>query len=100
VTSKQTTTLSSDSSRIVTITGEVVKYEPGQTIVLRQPDKKVVTYTLGYRWSKGSVQRLQYEATQTVVESGDTALPMTKAIHSTSISAEGQTKDDDREGPR
>ena len=46
VTTKQTTIQSSENPRIVTITGEVVKYEPGQTIVLRQPDKRVVTYTL------------------------------------------------------
>ena len=30
-----------------TINGEVVRYEPGRTIVVRQPDSKVVTYTLG-----------------------------------------------------
>jgi uncharacterized protein YndB with AHSA1/START domain len=30
-----------------TINGEVVRYQPGRTIVLRQPDSKVVTYTLG-----------------------------------------------------
>ena len=46
VTTKQTTVQSSDP-RIVTITGEVVRFQPGQTIVLRQPDKRVVTYTLG-----------------------------------------------------
>ena len=29
-----------------TVTGEVVRYEAGQTIVIRQPDSQVVTYTL------------------------------------------------------
>jgi hypothetical protein len=29
-----------------TVTGEVVRYEPGQTIVIRQPDAQVVTYTI------------------------------------------------------
>lgn len=32
--------------RTTTVAGEVVRYEPGQTIVLRQPDSQVVTYTL------------------------------------------------------
>lgn len=46
VTSKQTTTLGSDSSRIVTITGEVVKYEPGQFITIESPDHQTVRYTI------------------------------------------------------
>jgi hypothetical protein len=30
----------------VTVTGSVVKYEPGRTIVVREPDQRVVTYNL------------------------------------------------------
>lgn len=30
-----------------TFAGEIVTYEPGQTIVLKQPDSQVVTYTIG-----------------------------------------------------
>ena len=33
--SKETTVQSSDGTKTVTISGEVVRYEPGQTIVLR-----------------------------------------------------------------
>jgi hypothetical protein len=47
VTTKQTTVQSADGSRIVTVTGEVVRYEPGQTIVIRQPDRQEVTYAIG-----------------------------------------------------
>jgi hypothetical protein len=93
VTTKQTTTLSSDSSRIVTITGEVVKYEPGQTIVLRQPDKRVVTYTL----SPGAVlpQDIQIGRTVTVSTepSGSGSGPaMVTKVTTTSMTPEGQTK--------
>lgn len=46
--SKKTTTQNPDGSTTsVTVTGEVVHYEPGHTIVIRQPNSKVVTYTLG-----------------------------------------------------
>lgn len=34
------------TTRSTTVAGEVVRYEPGQTIVIRQPDSQVVTYTL------------------------------------------------------
>lgn len=33
--------------KTTTFNGEIVSYEPGQTIVLRQPDSQVVTYTIG-----------------------------------------------------
>ena len=47
----QTTTQNPDgtsttSTRSVTVTGEVVQYEPGRTIVIREPNKEPVTYTL------------------------------------------------------
>ena len=38
----QTTT----TTKTTTISGSVVKYEPGHTIVIREPNRKVVTYTL------------------------------------------------------
>jgi len=34
------------STTTVTVTGEVVRYEPGRTIVIRDPNKGEVTYTL------------------------------------------------------
>ena len=93
VTTKQTTTLSSDSSRIVTISGEVVKYEPGQTIVLRQPDKRVVTYTL----SPGAVLpddiRVGRTVTVSTEPSGDGSGPaMVTKVTTTSMTPEGQMK--------
>ena len=38
----QTTT----TTKTTTINGSVIKYQPGHTIVIREPDRKVVTYTL------------------------------------------------------
>lgn len=37
---------SSTSTSSVTVTGEVVQYEPGRRIVIREPNKEAVTYTL------------------------------------------------------
>lgn len=42
---KRTTVQNPDGSMTTTITGEVMQYEPGRTIVIRQP-KGDVTYTL------------------------------------------------------
>jgi hypothetical protein len=93
VTTKQTTTLSSDSPRIVTITGEVVRYEPGQTIVLRQPDKRVVTYTL----SPGAILpediRIGRTVTVSTEPSSDASAPsVVTKVTTTSMTPEGQTK--------
>jgi len=93
VTTKQTTTLSSDSPRIVTITGEVVRYEPGQTIVLRQPDKRVVTYTL----SPGAILPEDIQIGRTVTVSteppADASRPtVVTKVTTTSMTPEGQTK--------
>jgi hypothetical protein len=93
VTTKQTTVLSPENPRIVTITGEVVKYQPGQTIVLRQPDKRVVTYTL----SPGAILPEDIQIGRTVTVStepssdGSGPAVVTK-VTTTSMTPEGQTK--------
>jgi RNase P/RNase MRP subunit p29 len=93
VTTRQTTVLSSENPRVVTITGEVVKFEPGQTIVLRQPDKRVVTYTL----SPGAVLPNDIQIGRTVTvstePSSDGSGPaMVTRVTTTSMTPEGQTK--------
>lgn len=92
VTTKQTTVQSSDP-RIVTITGEVVRYEPGQTIVLRQPDKRVVTYTLGP--SAILPEDIQIGRTVTVStqpSSDGSASTVVTKVTTTSMTPEGQMK--------
>src|SRR5512132_4061777 len=93
VTTKQTTVQSSENPRVVTITGEVVKFEPGQTIVLRQPDKRVVTYTL----SPGAVLPNDIQIGRTVTVSTEPASDgsgpaMVTRVTTTSMTPEGQTK--------
>jgi hypothetical protein len=41
-----TTTTSTTTSKTTTVSGEVVSYEPGKTIVIRDPNSRTVTYTL------------------------------------------------------
>ena len=93
VTSKTTTIESPDSTRIVTITGEVVKYQPGQTIVIREPNRRVVTYTLSP--SAEIPQDIQIGRTVTVstepASDGSGPAVVTK-VTETSMTPGGQTK--------
>jgi hypothetical protein len=92
VTTKQTT-IENREGQTVTVTGEVVRYEPGQTIVLRQPDKRVVTYTL----SPGAVLPNDIQTGRTVTVStepssnGSGPAVVTKVV-TTSMTPEGQMK--------
>jgi hypothetical protein len=92
VTTKQTT-IENREGQTVTVTGEVVRYEPGQTIVLRQPDKRVVTYTL----SPGAVLPNDIQTGRTVTVStepssnGSGPAVGTKVV-TTSMTPEGQMK--------
>lgn len=93
VTTKQTTIQSSDNPRIVTITGEVVRYEPGQTIVLRQPDKRVVTYTLSPGATLPEDIQIGRTVTVSTEPSSDGSGPaMVTKVTTTSMTPEGQTK--------
>ena len=93
VTTKQTTIQSSDGSRSVTITGEVVKYEPGQTIVIRQPDRKVVTYTLSPTVVLPSDIQIGRTVSVSTEPSSDGSGPaMVTKVTTTSMTPEGQTK--------
>jgi hypothetical protein len=93
VTSKTTTIESPDGSRIVTVTGEVVKYQPGQTIVIREPNRRVVTYTLNP--SVEIPQDVQVGRTVTVstepASDGSGPAVVTR-VTTTSMTPEGQTK--------
>lgn len=46
LTAQQATTTTSTTTKTTTVSGEVVQYEPGKTIVIRDPNSKTVTYTL------------------------------------------------------
>jgi hypothetical protein len=93
VTSKTTTIERSDNPRIVTVTGEIVKYEPGQTIVIREPNRRVVTYTLSP--SAEIPQDIQVGRTVTISSepSSDGSGPaLVTKVTETSVTPGGQTK--------
>lgn len=93
VTTKQTTIQSSDNPRVVTITGEVVRYEPGQTIVIRQPDSKVTTYTLSPSANLPNDIQIGRTVTLSTEPSSDGSGPaMVTRVTTTSMTPEGQTK--------
>jgi len=93
VTSKTTTIESSDSPKVVTITGEVVKYEPGQTIVIRQPDRRVMTYTLSPTAVLPNDIQIGRTVTVSTEPSSDGSGPaIVTKVTTTSMTPEGQTK--------
>ena len=93
VTTKQTTIESSASPRVVTITGEVVRFEPGQTIVLRSPDAKVTTYTIGPSAVIPSDLAVGRTVTISTEPSSDGSGPaMVTKVTTTSMTSDGQKK--------
>ncbi len=92
VTTKQTT-VQTREGQTVTITGEVVRYEPGQMIELRQPDRRVVTYTIG----PGAVipEDIQIGRSVTVTtepSSSGSGPAIVTRVTTTSINPQGQMK--------
>jgi hypothetical protein len=93
VTTKQTTIQTSDNPKVVTITGEVVKYEPGQTIVIRQPDRRVLTYTLSpTAVLPDDIQVGRTVTVSTEPSSNGSGPAMVTKVTTTTMTPEGQTK--------
>jgi len=79
------------TTRDTTISGEVVRYRPGRTIVLRQPDSKVVTYTLAPNVAIPADIKVGRTVTlYTEPSAGGTTL--VSRVVSTSITPEGNVK--------
>jgi hypothetical protein len=77
----------------VTITGDVVRYEPGQTIVIRQPSRKVVTYTIGRDITVPEDVRVGRRVTVSTEPASDGSGPaVVTRITTTSVKANGQVK--------
>ena len=96
-TTTQTTQTSSEVSttqeetRTVTITGEVVRYEPGRTIVIRQPDSGIVTYMLSP--SLAAPAEIQIGRKVAIVtEPSDSGSIVVTRITTTSLTPEGNLK--------
>jgi len=93
VTSKTTTIESSASPKVVTITGEVVRFEPGQTIVLRGPDQKVTTYTLGPSVTLPADMQVGRTVTVSTEPASDASGPaLVTKVTTTTMTSDGQKK--------
>ena len=94
VTTKQTTVDSSGNVKTVTITGQVVRFQPGQTIVLRGPDQKITTYTLAPSAEIPGDIAVGRTVTLSTEPSSDTSAPamVTKVVTTTSMTPDGQKK--------
>ena len=91
-TTKQTTTqISPDGSKVTTIEGKVVRYEPGKTIVLVGPDSREVSYVLTDRVQVPSDIQVGREVSLTTEPSTSGPAVVTK-ITTTSITPEGNIK--------
>ena len=88
------TTASGDvtKSRSTTISGEVVKYAPGQTIVVRDPSRKLVTYTLAPDASMPADIQVGRKVTLYTEPTADGSATIVKRVTTTSITPQGRTK--------
>jgi len=89
-TTERTTTSPSGDS-YTTVSGEVVKFEPGRTIVLRDSNRKVVTYTLTPDVTLPADVRVGRKVTL-YTEAGDGGATLVKRVSITSLTPEGDVK--------
>jgi len=89
---KQTAIESSDNPHLVTITGEVVRFQPGQTIVLRSSGKET-TYTLSPSVTLPGDLQIGKTVTLSTEPAKDGSGPaMVTKVTTTSMTPEGQIK--------
>ena len=79
-------------SRITTISGEVMQYEPGRTIVVREPGREVVTYTLAPDASVPADIQVGKTVTLYAEPEADGNTSTVRRVLSTSVTPEGGTK--------
>ena len=92
-TTRETTVQNPDGSKTVTVTGEVVRYEPGQTIVLREPDQREVTFSIRSNAAVLGEVRVGRQVTLTTEPSPNGSGPaVVSRITTTSITSDGQAK--------
>jgi hypothetical protein len=87
----QTETQTTRTETQTTITGEVTRFEPGKVIVIRQPNQKVVTFTL----APGSTVAQDIEVGRQVTiyaVPGEGGTTLVKRVTTTAITEEGDTK--------
>jgi hypothetical protein len=89
-TTERTTTTPS-GERYTTVSGEVVKYEPGRTIVLRDTNRKDVTFTLTPDIVVPEDVRMGRKVTL-FTETGEGGTTLVKRVTTTSTTPEGDVK--------
>jgi hypothetical protein len=89
-TTERTTTTPS-GEKYTTVNGEVVRYEPGRTIVLREPDRKEVTFTLTPDIVVPADVRIGRKVTL-FTEAGEGGTTLVKRVTTTSMTPEGDVK--------
>ena len=92
---QESTTTKQESTTTTTksVTGSVVQYTPGQTIVLSGPDGKTVTYTIGSAVQvPAEVQVGKRVTVSTEPASDGSGMAVVTRIETTSVDASGQTK--------
>jgi len=85
------TSPSGDVTKTTTISGEVVRYEPGKTIVVRDPSRKVITYAL----APNVVVPADVEVGRRVTlytEPGMAGKTLVSRVVTTSVTSEGKVK--------
>ena len=88
-TERTTTTPAGD--KYTTVSGEVVRYEAGRTIVLREPSRKEVTFTLAPDIVVPDDIRIGHKVTL-FTEAGDGGATLVKRVTTTSMTPEGNVK--------
>ena len=91
VASAQTVQTEQTETKVVTINGEVVSYEPGRTIVVRQPDQKVVTYTLAPNVTVPADVKVGRTVTLYTEPGADGSTTVSRVV-STSVTPDGRVK--------
>jgi hypothetical protein len=80
-----------------TINGEVVRYEPGQRIVVREPSRKVVTYTLAPDVSVPADIQVGRKVTLYTESVADGSTMRVRRVTTNSVTAEGRAKNSTEE---
>ena len=78
-------------TRTTTIKGEVVRYDPGHTIVVREPDSKVVTFALASDANMPADIQVGKRVTVYTEPSAEGGTTVVKRVTTTSVTPEGQT---------
>jgi len=79
-------------TRVTTTSGEVVKYEPGPAIVVREPSRGVVTYTLGPDVSVPADIQVGKQVTLVTEPGAEGGATTVRRVTTTSVTPEGRTK--------